>query len=77
MTESVGAELESRRTERFDLKALHETSKLLSGSLEIEFVLNNLLLIAGSLARLCLFRDMCWVGGHSGRRIRSARCWWR
>lgn len=36
------------RTERFDLKALYETSQLLSGSLDLEFVLNSLLLTAMS-----------------------------
>lgn len=39
---------ELSRTERFDLLALHETSRLLSGSLDLEFVLNNLLLTAMS-----------------------------
>ncbi|QXD15476.1 SpoIIE family protein phosphatase [Rhodocaloribacter litoris] len=37
-----------RQTERFDLRALHETSQLLSTSLDLEFVLNNLLLTAMS-----------------------------
>lgn len=32
-----------RRTDRFDLRALHETSQLLSSSLDLEFVLSNLL----------------------------------
>src|SRR5690606_6650791 len=36
------------RTERFDLRALYETSKLLSASLDLEFVLNSLLLTAMS-----------------------------
>ncbi len=36
------------RTERFDLNALYETSRLLSASLDLEFVLNNLLLTAMS-----------------------------
>lgn len=36
------------RTERFDLRALYETSRLLSSSLDLEFVLNNLLLTAMS-----------------------------
>lgn len=35
-------------TDRFDLRALFETSQLLSSSLELEFVLNNLLLTAMS-----------------------------
>jgi phosphoserine phosphatase RsbU/P len=37
-----------QRTERFDLRALYETSRILSSSLELEFVLNNLLLTAMS-----------------------------
>ncbi len=36
------------RRERFDLRALYETSRLLSSSLDLEFVLNNLLLTAMS-----------------------------
>jgi len=38
----------ARNTERFDLQALYDTSCLLSTSLELEFVLNNLLLTAMS-----------------------------
>ena len=45
MTES---ELQLQRTERFDLRALYETSRILNSSLELEFVLNNLLLTAMS-----------------------------
>lgn len=33
-----------QQTDRFDLRALYETSRLLSASLDLEFVLNNLLL---------------------------------
>jgi len=33
----------TRRTDRFDLRALYETSQLLSSSLDLEFVLSNLL----------------------------------
>ena len=36
------------RRERFDLNALHETSRLLSSSLDLDFVLNTLLLTAMS-----------------------------
>ena len=39
---------EERRTDRFDLRALLDTSRLLSSSLEIDFVLSNLLLTAMS-----------------------------
>ncbi len=38
----------TRPTDRFDLRALYETSRLLSTSLDLEFVLNNLLLTAMS-----------------------------
>jgi phosphoserine phosphatase RsbU/P len=38
----------TQRTERFDLRALYESSRLLSSSLELDFVLNNLLLTAMS-----------------------------
>ena len=38
----------AQQTERFDLRALYETSQLLSSSLDLEFVLNNLLLTAMS-----------------------------
>lgn len=37
-----------QRTDRFDLRALYETSRLLSSSLDLEFVLSNLLLTAMS-----------------------------
>lgn len=37
-----------QRTERFDLRALYETSRLLSTSLDLSFVLDNLLLTAMS-----------------------------
>lgn len=39
---------ETRKTDRFDLRALYETSQLLSSSLDLEFVLSNLLLTAMS-----------------------------
>lgn len=42
------ASTQVQRTERFDLRALYETSRLLSASLDLEFVLNNLLLTAMS-----------------------------
>lgn len=38
----------AQRTDRFDLRALYETSRLLSSSLDLTFVLNNLLLTAMS-----------------------------
>jgi phosphoserine phosphatase RsbU/P len=45
-----------QRTARFDLKALYETSRLLSASLDLEFVLNNLLLTA--MSKLLVARGM-------------------
>jgi phosphoserine phosphatase RsbU/P len=42
------ADLHQQRTERFDLRALYETSRILNSSLELEFVLNSLLLTAMS-----------------------------
>ncbi|NBC19137.1 MAG: SpoIIE family protein phosphatase [Bacteroidetes bacterium] len=45
-----------QRTERFDLRALYETSRLLSASLDLEFVLNNLLLTA--MSKLLVTRGM-------------------
>ncbi len=42
------SDLQTQRTERFDLRALYETSRILNSSLELEFVLNNLLLTAMS-----------------------------
>lgn len=39
---------DTRKTDRFDLRALYETSQLLSSSLDLEFILNNLLLTAMS-----------------------------
>lgn len=45
---STGSPGRRDHTDRFDLRALYETSQLLSSSLELEFVLNNLLLTAMS-----------------------------
>ena len=42
------AEEKNERTDRFDLRAVYETSRILSSSLDLEFVLNNLLLTAMS-----------------------------
>ena len=39
---------DTAKTDRFDLRALYETSQLLSSSLDLEFVLSNLLLTAMS-----------------------------
>jgi sigma-B regulation protein RsbU (phosphoserine phosphatase) len=50
------ASTQVQRTERFDLRALYETSRLLSASLDLEFVLNNLLLTA--MSKLLVTRGM-------------------
>ena len=39
---------QAQRTTRHDLRALYETSQMLSSSLDLEFILNNLLLTAMS-----------------------------
>ncbi len=43
-----GAVAHQERSDRFDLRAVYETSRILSSSLDLEFVLNNLLLTAMS-----------------------------
>lgn len=49
MTETTkSVETDTHRTDRFDLRALYETSQLLNSSLDLEFVLSNLLLTAMS-----------------------------
>jgi phosphoserine phosphatase RsbU/P len=49
----------AQRTERFDLRALYETSQLLSGSLDLHFVLNSLLLTA--MSKLLVTRGIVWL----------------
>lgn len=48
-----------QRTERFDLRALYETSRILNSSLELEFVLNNLLLTA--MSKLLVTRGVAFL----------------
>lgn len=48
-----------QRSERFDLKTLYETSRLLSGSLDLDFVSNNLLLSA--MSKLLVTRGYVWL----------------
>lgn len=50
---------QAQRTDRFDLRALYESSRLLSASLELEFVLNNLLLTA--MSKLLVTRGVVLV----------------
>ncbi|MFT4603965.1 MAG: sigma-B regulation protein RsbU (phosphoserine phosphatase) [Rhodothermales bacterium] len=49
----------AQRTERFDLRALYETSRILNSSLELEFVLNNLLLTA--MSKLLVTRGVAFL----------------
>ncbi|GMQ81455.1 MAG: hypothetical protein BMS9Abin05_0887 [Rhodothermia bacterium] len=50
---------DTRKTDRFDLRALYETSQLLSSSLDLEFVLSNLLLTA--MSKLLVTRGSAFV----------------
>ena len=50
---------DTRKTDRFDLRALYETSQLLSSSLDLEFVLGNLLLTA--MSKLLVTRGSAFV----------------
>ena len=49
----------AQRTERYNLQALYETSRLLSASLDLDFVLNNLLLTA--MSKLLVTRGAVWL----------------
>lgn len=65
-----------RRTERFDLRALLETSRLLSSSLEIDFVLGNLLLTAMSklfVTRGVVLLDDPLAGAHRVEAVKGVR----
>ncbi len=64
-----------KRSERFDLKTLYETSRLLSASLDLDFVANNLLLSA--MSKLFTTRGCVWLyddatGGYSVRAVKGA-----
>lgn len=64
------------RAERFDLKTLYETSRLLSGSLDLDFVSNNLLLSA--MSKLLATRGYVWLqdpttGGFTLRASKGTR----
>ncbi|HET6569293.1 MAG TPA: SpoIIE family protein phosphatase [Rhodothermales bacterium] len=63
----------TQRTERFDLNALYETSRLLSASLDLEFVLNNLLLTA--MSKLLVTRGAAFLFDplHQAYRLASAK----
>lgn len=61
------------RTERFDLNALYETSRLLSASLDLEFVLNNLLLTAMSKLLVTRGAVMLYDPVESGYRVASSK----
>jgi sigma-B regulation protein RsbU (phosphoserine phosphatase) len=51
--------IQDRRTERFDLRTLYETSQLLSSSLDLSFVLGNLVLTA--MSKLFVTRAAAWL----------------
>lgn len=63
----------SPRTDRFDLHALYETSRLLGGSLELDFVLDNLLLTA--LSKLLVTRGavLLWRPAEGGYRVAASK----
>lgn len=68
--------MSERRTDRFDLRALLETSRLLSSSLEIDFVLDNLLLTAMSklfVTRGVVVLDDPLVGAHRVESVKGIR----
>ncbi|PSQ93452.1 MAG: protein serine phosphatase [Bacteroidetes bacterium SW_4_67_19] len=64
---------DQQRTERFDLRALYETSSLLSSSLELDFVLGNLLLTA--LSKLLVTRGavLLWRPAEGGYRVAATK----
>jgi sigma-B regulation protein RsbU (phosphoserine phosphatase) len=64
---------DQQRTERFDLRALYETSSLLSSSLELDFVLDNLLLTA--LSKLLVMRGavLLWRPAEGGYRVAATK----
>ena len=66
------ADLHAQRTDRFDLRALYETSRILSSSLDLEFVLNNLLLTA--MSKLLVMRGAAFLYDPLLRRYRTAAC---
>ena len=68
--------MSERRTDRFDLRALLETSRLLSSSLEIDFVLDNLLLTAMSklfVTRGLVLLDDPLAGAHRVESVKGIR----
>ena len=60
----------AQRTERYNLNALYETSRLLSASLDLDFVLNNLLLTA--MSKLLVARGAVWLYDPAGDVYRLA-----
>lgn len=48
-----------QRADRFDLRTIYETSGILSGSLDIDFIANNLLLTA--MSKLLAMRGAVWM----------------
>jgi sigma-B regulation protein RsbU (phosphoserine phosphatase) len=60
----------AQRTDRFDLRALYETSQLLSASLDLAFVLNNLLLTG--MSKLLVTRGIALLYDPVERHFRVA-----
>lgn len=52
-------DLQADRTDRFDVRALYETSRILSASLDLEFVLNSLLLTG--MSKLLVMRGAAFL----------------
>lgn len=52
-----------QRSERFDLRTIYETSGLLSGSLDLDFIANNLLLTA--MSKMLAMRGALWMAAGS------------
>jgi len=63
-------DLHADRTDRFDLRALYETSRILSSSLDLEFVLNSLLLTG--MSKLLVTRGAAFLYDPVLRRYRTA-----
>jgi sigma-B regulation protein RsbU (phosphoserine phosphatase) len=64
------ADLHAERTDRFDLRALYETSRILSASLDLEFVLNSLLLTG--MSKLLVMRGAAFLYDPIKRLYRTA-----
>ncbi len=63
-------DLHTDRTDRFDVRALYETSRILSASLDLEFVLNSLLLTG--MSKLLVMRGAAFLYDPIHGRYRTA-----